>query len=45
MMATRGDIWLADLNPVQGSEQAGMRLILILQNGIINSRPPSSQFR
>ena len=36
MMVARGDIWLADLNPVQGSEQADMRPVLILQNDKIN---------
>jgi mRNA interferase MazF len=28
----RGDIYLANLNPVKGSEQAGMRPILVYQN-------------
>ena len=26
----RGDVYLADLNPVKGSEQAGRRPVLIL---------------
>jgi mRNA interferase MazF len=34
---TRGEIWLADLNPTRGSEQAGSRPVLILQNDIINA--------
>ena len=28
----RGEIYLADLNPYQGSEQGGIRPVLILQN-------------
>ena len=37
MIASRGDIWLADLNPVRGSEQAGIRPVLIFQNDEINA--------
>jgi len=33
---TRGEIWLADLNPTRGSEQAGSRPVLVLQNDAIN---------
>jgi len=36
MIATRGDIWLVNLNPTQGSEQAGTRPVLIFQNDRIN---------
>ena len=36
MMVERGDIWLADLNPTRGSEQAGTRPVLIFQNDAIN---------
>jgi mRNA interferase MazF len=32
----RGEIWLADLNPTRGSEQAGIRPVLIFQNDAIN---------
>jgi mRNA interferase MazF len=35
-MIKRGDIFWVDLNPVQGSEQAGRRPILIIQNNISN---------
>src|SRR5262249_46555849 len=35
MAAQRGDIWFADLNPIRGSEQAGIRPVVILQNGAI----------
>jgi len=29
-VAVRGDIWLADLNPVRGHEQAGRRPVLVV---------------
>ncbi len=32
----RGDVWLADLNPTQGSEQSGIRPIIIFQNNIVS---------
>lgn len=32
----RGDIYLADLNPYFGSEQGGVRPVLVLQNNIGN---------
>lgn len=36
MTVRRGDIWLADLNPTRGSEQAGTRPVLVFQNNIIS---------
>ncbi len=36
MKITRGEIWLADLNPIRGSEQAGIRPVLILQNNAMD---------
>lgn len=36
MTVKRGDIWLADLNPIRGSEQAGTRPVLVFQNNAIN---------
>lgn len=36
MSAKRGEIWLAVLNPIQGSEQSGTRPVLIFQNDVIN---------
>jgi mRNA interferase MazF len=33
----RGEIWLADLNPIRGSEQAGIRPVLILQNNAMSN--------
>lgn len=34
----RGDIWWADLNPVRGHEQAGVRPVLIISHTIFNQR-------
>ena len=34
----RGDIRLADLNPVRGREQAGQRPVLILSHDVFNER-------
>jgi len=34
----RGDIRWADLNPVRGSEQGGMRPVLIISQDIFNAR-------
>src|SRR5512133_2326583 len=34
----RGEIRWADLNPVRGSEQAGLRPVLILSHNIFNER-------
>ena len=36
MNVSRGEIWLAELNPVRGSEQAGTRPVLIMQTNTIN---------
>jgi mRNA interferase MazF len=36
MTVNRGEIWLANLNPTRGSEQAGTRPVLIFQNNVIN---------
>lgn len=36
MTARRGEVWYANLNPVQGSEQAGVRPVLIFQNDKLN---------
>ena len=37
----RGDIYLADLAPVVGSEQGGIRPVLIIQNNIGNQHSPT----
>ena len=36
MTVQRGEIWFANLNPIRGSEQAGIRPVLVLQNDVIN---------
>lgn len=36
----RGDIYLADLSPVCGSEQGGMRHVIIIQNDTGNKHAP-----
>jgi mRNA interferase MazF len=35
-MARRGEIWYAELNPTRGSEQAGTRPVLVVQNDDVN---------
>ena len=37
----RGQIYYADLSPVVGSEQGGLRPVLIIQNDIGNSHSPT----
>ena len=37
----RGDIYYADLSPVVGSEQGGMRPVLIVQNNVGNRFSPT----
>ena len=41
MIVKRGDIFYADLSPVVGSEQGGVRPVLILQNDIGNRYSPT----
>ena len=36
----RGDIFLANLEPVIGSEQGGIRPVLIIQNDLSNKYSP-----
>jgi len=40
-MVKRGEIYYADLSPVVGSEQGGMRPVLILQNNVGNKYSPT----
>ncbi|WP_456298991.1 type II toxin-antitoxin system PemK/MazF family toxin [Natronincola peptidivorans] len=40
-MVKRGDIYYADLSPVIGSEQGGVRPVLIVQNDIGNRYSPT----
>ena len=37
----RGDIYYADLNPVCGSEQGGLRPVVVIQNNIGNKYAPT----
>ncbi len=41
MLVKRGDIFYADLSPVIGSEQGGIRPVLIIQNDIGNKYSPT----
>ena len=41
MNVKRGDIYYADLSPVIGSEQGGMRPVLIVQNDVGNKFSPT----
>ena len=41
MVIKRGDIFYADLSPVVGSEQGGVRPVLIVQNDIGNKYSPT----
>ncbi|MBE7058276.1 MAG: type II toxin-antitoxin system PemK/MazF family toxin [Ruminococcaceae bacterium] len=41
MTVKRGDIYYADLSPVVGSEQGGIRPVLVLQNDIGNKYSPT----
>ncbi len=41
MIVKRGDIYYADLSPVVGSEQGGVRPVLIIQNDIGNRYSPT----
>lgn len=41
MIIKRGDIFYADLSPVVGSEQGGVRPVLIVQNDVGNKYSPT----
>ena len=41
MVVHRGDIFYADLSPVVGSEQGGVRPVLVIQNDIGNKYSPT----
>ena len=41
MTVKRGDIFYADLSPVVGSEQGGLRPVLIIQNDVGNRYSPT----
>ena len=42
MVIHRGDIYYADLSPVKGSEQGGIRPVLVVQNDIGNKHSPTT---
>ena len=41
MIVRRGDVYYADLRPVIGSEQGGIRPVLIIQNDMGNKHSPT----
>ena len=41
MLVRRGEIYYADLSPVVGSEQGGIRPVLIIQNNVGNKYSPT----
>lgn len=41
MVIRRGDVFYADLRPVVGSEQGGIRPVLIIQNDVGNRHSPT----
>ena len=41
MTVRRGDIYYADLSPVIGSEQGGVRPVLVIQNDVGNKHSPT----
>ena len=38
----RGEVWLVNWNPSRGSEQAGLRPALVIQNNIGNQKAPTT---
>jgi len=41
LLIRRGDVFYADLNPVVGSEQGGIRPVLVIQNDVGNKYSPT----
>lgn len=41
MIIKRGDVFYADLDPIVGSEQGGVRPILVVQNNVGNKYSPT----
>lgn len=41
MIVKRGDVYFADLSPVVGSEQGGVRPVLVIQNDVGNRFSPT----
>ena len=42
MRVRRGDVFWVDLNPTKGSEQAGRRPVLVIQNDVGNEVAPTT---
>ena len=42
LMVKRGDIFMANLSPIIGSEQGGERPVLIIQNDVGNLNSPTT---
>jgi mRNA interferase MazF len=42
MTVKRGETWMANLNPIRGSEQAGVRPVLICQNDLVSNFSPAA---
>ncbi len=40
MAVTRGEVWRADLSPTRGTEQAGVRPVLVVQTDRANPHSP-----
>jgi mRNA interferase MazF len=40
MAVTRGEVWMADLAPTVGSEQSGIRPVLVVQTDRANAHSP-----
>lgn len=40
-MAKRGDVFEANLNPAQGSEQSGTRPVVVISRDVINASSPT----
>ena len=36
----QGEIWYADLNPTKGSEQSGLRPVVVISGNLLNSHMP-----
>ena len=41
MIVKKGDLYFADLSPVIGSEQGGVRPVLVVQNNVGNKHSPT----
>lgn len=40
----KGQVWLVDLNPTRGHEQAGVRQVLIVSSDLLNASPADLVF-